>query len=105
MSLTAIIALVLTYPVLLLIKATDEIRMHWKIVPFITLVVSYILARVFFIYYPIKQVESVSLLMMITSTILITILLIKYKKTNRLKTPSKMKHMRVADGKKRTSKK
>jgi len=105
MSLTAIIAILLTYPLLLLIKATDEIRPHWKIIPFITLVVSYVLTRVFFIYYPIKQVESVSLLVMIFSTVLITVILIKYKKTNRFKTTPKMKHMRVADGKKRTSKK
>jgi hypothetical protein len=105
MSLTAIIAVLLTYPVLLLIKTTDEIRTHWKVIPFITLAVSYILARVFFIYYPIKQVEKVSLLVMILSTLIITILLIKYKKTNRFKTAPKMKHMRVTDGKKRTSKK
>ncbi len=105
MSLTAIIALLLTYPVLVLIKATDEIRMHWKIISFINLVVSYVIARVFFIYYPITQDKSVSLFVMILSTALLTILLIKYKRTNRFKTASKMKHLRNADGKKRTSKK
>jgi hypothetical protein len=105
MSLTAIIAILLTYPVLLLIRATDEIRPHWKVLPYLSLAVSYVLARVAFIYYPIRQVESVSLLVMIFSTVLITILLIKYKKTNRFKTTPKMKHMRAADGKKRTFKK
>jgi hypothetical protein len=105
MSLTAIIALLLTYPVLILIKATDEIRIHWKIVPFIALLVSYVLARVFFIYYPITQDKSVSLSVMILSTTFLTILLIKYKRTNRFKTASKMKHLRNADVKKRTSKK
>ena len=105
MSLTAIIALLLTYPVLVMIKATDEIRMHWKIISFINLVVSYVIARVFFIYYPITQNKSVSLLVMILSTTLLTILLIKYKRTNRFKFAPKMKHMRIADGKKRTSKK
>jgi hypothetical protein len=105
MSLTAIIALLLTYPILGLIKATDEIRTHWKIVPFITIVISYVIARVFFIYYPITQNKSVSLLVMILSTTLLTILLIKYKRTNRFKTAPKMKHTRIADGKKRTSKK
>jgi hypothetical protein len=105
MSLTAIIALLLTYPVLLLIRASDEIRTHWKLVPLITLVISYILGRVFFIYYPMKQDESFSLLVMILSTTLMTILLIKYKRTNRFKTVPKMKHTRIADGKKRTSKK
>ena len=62
MSLTAVIAILLTFPVLLLIKATDEIRPHWKLIPFVTLVVSYVLARVFFIYFPTKQVKPVSLL-------------------------------------------
>jgi len=105
MSLTAIIAILLTFPVLLLIRATDEIRPHWKIIPFLTVVVSYVLIRVFFIYFPTKQVERVSLLVMLLSMVLITIFLIKYKRTNRFKTATKMKHMRVADGKKRTSKK
>ncbi|DAC72217.1 MAG TPA: hypothetical protein DSN98_06315 [Thermoplasmata archaeon] len=105
MSLTAIFALLLTYLVIGLIKATDGIRTRWMAAPFITVIVSYVLARVFFIYYPMKHVESVSLLVMIVSTIVITILLIKYKKTNRFKTEKKMKHVRVADGKKRTSKK
>ncbi len=67
--------------------------------------VSYVVARVFFIYFPTKEVERVSLLVMLLSTILITIALIKYKRTNRFKTATKMKHVRVADGKKRTSKK
>ncbi len=105
MSLTAIIALFLTYSILGLIKATDEIRTHWKMVPFINLVISYVIARLFFIYYPITQDKSFSLLVMILSTTLFTILLIKYKRTNRFKTASKMKHTRIADGKKRTSKK
>jgi hypothetical protein len=105
MSLTAIIALLLTYLVIVLIKTTDEIQTRWKAVPFITLIVSYVFARVFFIYYPMNHVETVSLLVMILSTLIITILLIKYKRTNRFKTATKMKHVRVADGKKRTSKK
>ncbi len=105
MSLTAIIAILLTFPVLLLIRATDEIRPHWKIIPFLTVVISYAHIRAFFIYFPTKQVEGFSLLVMLLSTVLITIFLIKYKRTNRFKTATKMKHMRVADGKKRTSKK
>ncbi len=105
MSLTAIIAILLTFPVLLLIKSTDVIQPHWKIIPFITVAVSYIVARVFFIYFPTNEVERVSLLAMLFSTILVTIVLIKYKRTNRFKTTPKMKPMRVADGKKRTSKK
>jgi hypothetical protein len=104
-SLTAIIALLLTYLVLLLIKITDAIARWWKTMPFLTLPVSYTCARIFFSYYPTQYVESVSLLVMIVSTSIVTILLIKYKKTNRFKTATKMKHMPVEDGKKRASKK
>jgi hypothetical protein len=105
MSLTAIIAILLTFPLMLLIRATDEIQARWKILPYLTVVVSYVLTRVLLIYFPAKEVEQVSLLVMLLSTVFVTIVLIKYKKTNRFKTTPKMKHMRVADGKKRTSKK
>jgi hypothetical protein len=104
-SLTALIALLLTYLVIAMIKATDEIRPRWNVVPYITLVVSYVLTRVFFLYYPIQHIATISLLVMILSTVIITILLIKYKRTNRFKTAIKMKHVRVADGKKRPFKK
>ena len=61
MSLTAIIALLLTYLVLLLIKATDEIASALESNPVHYPRRSHMsLARVFFIYYPMKQVESVS---------------------------------------------
>jgi len=105
MSVTAILAILLTFPLLLLIRATDEISVGWKMVPFLTVAVSYVAARVIFIYYPVKNPGQMSLLVMVLSTVVVTIYLIKYKKTNRFKTTPKMKHMRVADGKKRTSKK
>lgn len=104
-SLTAIIAILLTFPLLLLIKATDWIQPQWKIVPFLSVPVSYIVARVSFLYIPTPQIGRMSLLVMVLSTVVVTIALLRYKKTNRFKTPPKMKHMRVADGKKRTSKK
>jgi ABC-type multidrug transport system fused ATPase/permease subunit len=105
MSLTAIIAILMTFPLLLFIKATDWIQPQWKIVPFLTVPVSYIVARVVFLYVPTQQMIRVSLLVMVLSTVVVTIALLRYKRTNRFKTPPKMKHMRVADGKKRASKK
>lgn len=104
-SLTAIIALLLTYLVLFLIRSTDHIRGWWKAVSYLTVPVSYVIARIIFLYYPVRQGDSISLLLMIVCTCVVTILLIKYKKTNRFKTATKMKHARVADGKKRASKK
>jgi hypothetical protein len=74
-------------------------------IPPVSLIVSYVVSRVMFLYYPIDNVESLSLLVMVAITVVVTIVLIKYKPTNRFKTKKKMKHVRVADGKKRTSKK
>lgn len=105
LSLTAIIALLLTYLVIVFLRATDEIKPLWKSIPFISLIVSYVFARVVFFFYPMDTVEPFSLLIMIGTTVAVTLLLIKYKKTNRFKTTTKMKHVRVADGTKTTSKK
>jgi small-conductance mechanosensitive channel len=104
-ALIAIISILLTFLLLLLIKATDSIARRWNMLPFLTVPFSYTLARLFFLYFPIDQIETISLLIMLFSTLIVTILLIKYKKTNRFKTASKMKHMKVEDGKKRTPEK
>jgi len=104
-SLTAIIALLLTYLLLILIRSTDYIRGWWKAVSYLTVPISYVIVRIIFLYYPVRQGDSTSLLLMIVCTCIVTILLIKYKKTNRFKTATKMKHVRVADGKKRATKK
>jgi hypothetical protein len=104
-SLTAVIALLLSYLLLLLVKSTTHIQGWWKAVPFIAVPASYIGVRIIFSYFPVQQPLLVSLVLMITSTFVVTILLIKYKKTNRFKTATKMKHMTVEDGKKRASKK
>jgi len=104
-SLTAIIALLLTYLLLFLIRSTDHIRGWWKAVAYLAAPVSYVIVRIIFLYFPVPQGDSISLLFMIVCTCIVTILLIKYKKTNRFKTATKMKHMTVEDGKKRSSKK
>jgi hypothetical protein len=104
-SITAIIALLLTFFIIALVKSTDYIGAWWKGWPYLTLPVSYSVARYLFTLRPVKEPGSVSLLVMILSTVGVIILLIKYKKTNRFKTGIKMKHRTVEDGKKRTSKK
>ncbi len=104
-SLTALIALLLTYLLLALIKSTDHIRGWWKAGSYLSPPISYVVARLSLLYYPVKPIESIALLLMVVSTGVVTIPLLKYKKTNRFKTATKMKHMTVEDGKKRTSKK
>jgi len=105
LSVTAIMALLLTYLLLLLVKSTDHIRGWWKAGAYLSIPVSYVAGRILFVYRPVPQPESMALLFMVVMTSLVTILLIKYKRTNRFKTASKMKHMRAEDGKKRASKK
>jgi hypothetical protein len=104
-SVTALIALLLSYLLLVLIKSTDHIRGWWKAVPYLSIPVSYGVVRTLFVVSPMQPMESLSLLLMVVSTGVVTILLKKYKKTNRFKTATKMKHMTVEDGKKRASKK
>jgi hypothetical protein len=105
LSVIGIIALLLASLLLALVWATDKIAAGWRLVPFLTLPISYGALRVLFFYVPRGNLFGWSLLGMILTTVLVTLLLIKYKKTNRFKTAGKMKHTRVADGKKRASEK
>ena len=100
LSIIAIVSLLITHTIILLIRITDEIPRPWKFIPYIVILLSYIFARVFFYYFPIEHLRSVSLVIMIVSTVIITILLLRYK-TNRFKTKTKMKQLRVEDGPKR----
>ena len=100
LSIIAIVALVVTHMILILIKTTDEIPGFWKFLPYLTIPVSYGLMRVLFFYYPVGFLNSVSLLVMILSVIIVTILLLKYR-TNKFKTRMSMKPMKVEDGPRR----
>jgi hypothetical protein len=85
LSVISIIALLIIDMILLLIKTADEIPRFWKFIPYIIIPFSYILARLFFFYFPTDYSNIVSLLVMIFSTALITYILLKYK-TNKFKT-------------------
>jgi len=104
-SVIGIIALLLAFLLLALIWTSDKIAPGWRLVPFLTLPISYGAIRTLFFYVPQDNILGWSLLGMILATIVVTVLLIKYKKTNRFKTVGWMKHTRVADGKKRASQK
>lgn len=92
LSIIAIVSLVITHMILLLIKITDEIPIPWNFLPYLTIPVSYIPMRIVFFYYPVDFSKSASLLIMILSTLLVTLLLLKYK-TNKFKTKTDMKHL------------
>jgi hypothetical protein len=104
LSVIGIVALSLAFLLLALIWASDKIASGWRLVPFLTLSISYGATRVLFFYIPRDNILGWSLLVMIVATVMVTLLLIKYK-TNKFKTAGPMKHMRVADGKKRASQK
>ena len=92
-SIIAIVSMAITHMILLLIKTTDEIPGHWKLVPYIVMPVSYILIRVLFFFFPADFTNSTSLLTMILSTILSVFILLKYK-TNKFKTKTHMKSLK-----------
>jgi len=86
LSIIAIIALLVAHSIILLIRTTDTIPRYWKLLPYITIPISYILIRLIFFYFPVENFRSISLLVMIISTIIVTLLLLKYK-TNRCELP------------------
>jgi hypothetical protein len=90
LSIIAIVSLVITHMILFLIKTTDIIPSLWRFIPYLTIPISYISLRVVFLFYPINFLKSVSLLATMFSTVLVTLLLLKYN-TNKFKTKTNMK--------------
>ena len=84
-AIISIISLFITDIILFLIKTTDNIQGPKKLLPYITMPLSYIFARIIFFYYPTVFTNIASLFVMIISTVIITFLLLKYK-TNKFKT-------------------
>jgi hypothetical protein len=93
LSIISIASLVIADMILLLIKTTDEIPGRWKVFPYATMPVSYIVARLVFFYIPTDFTNIVSILVMILSTVMVTYLLLKYK-TNKFKTKTDMKQLK-----------
>lgn len=92
LSIIAIISMTITHAIILLIKTADEIPSRWKITPYLTIPASYIMMRFLFIFFKYNFENSISLLVMIVSTVLVTIVLLKYK-TNKFKTMTGMKQL------------
>jgi hypothetical protein len=90
LSIVSIMSLVFTHLILILIKTTDEIPGKWKILPYLTLPLSYILIRVLFFYVPTEFTNSASLLVMIFTTIIVTYLLL-VRKSDKFKTKREIK--------------
>ena len=93
LSIISIASLVIADMILLLIKTTDEIPSKWKVFPYATMPISYVLARVLFFYIPTDYTKPISVLILILSTISVTYLLLK-RKSNRFKTERDIKMLK-----------
>jgi hypothetical protein len=77
---------------------TDNFSKIIKILIFLNIPISYAVMRIILIYIiPKEFIATISVLIMMLSTVIIVFLLLKIK-TNKLKTTSKMKDLRVEDG-------
>ena len=85
LSIISIVSLFIADMILILINTTDEIPGKWKIIPYITMPVSYVLARVLFFYIPTDFTKPISVLILILSTLILTYILVR-RKSNRFKT-------------------
>jgi len=100
LSIIAIVSLLITHLLLMMIKLTDKIPGYRKLLPYITLPTSYILMRVFFLFFKSEFEKNVSLLVMLLSTALVLFLLLKKKKkkkTNTFKTKIDMKSLKTIE--------
>lgn len=105
LSIIAIVSIIIAHSIILLIKITDKFSRFQKILTFLTLPISYGLMRVVLLFIlPNEYIASASILVMLISTALVVFLLLKIR-TNKFKTTSKMKGLRVEDGPKRNIRK
>jgi len=100
LSIIAIISLIVSHMIIILIRLTDEIPGLWKFLPYITIPVSYLSMRILFFIYPSSFSKWVSILVTIISTVLVVLLLLKYR-TNKFKTKVGIKSlMKLGKGEK-----
>jgi hypothetical protein len=90
LSIISIISIIVADVILILIKTTDDIPSGWKILPYLTIPISYIIARFIFFIYQIEFARPLSIFILIVSTILVTYFLLK-RKTDKFKTKSDIK--------------
>jgi len=90
LSIVSIVSIFTSCMVITFIYFTDKIEGRKKIIPYITILISYIIARTFFIYIKTDLALGLSLIIMLLSTIFVTYLLLK-PKGDKLKTKKKIK--------------
>ncbi len=88
LSIISIVALFISQLIILFILAVDQIKGRKKIIPYVTIPLSYILSRILFFYLNIDK--SMSLITMMVFTIIVIYLILK-PKGDRFKTKKKIK--------------
>jgi hypothetical protein len=93
LSVVSITSILIANLILWLLHLNDNISGKIRFLPFIVLVLSYSLIRVFFLYVPHKNTNTISLFVTGLSTTIVTILLYKTK-TNKFKTSVGIKSLK-----------
>lgn len=92
LSVISIVSLFVTHLIILFIYFSDEINGLKKIIPYISIPVSYITCRIIFLYFPNKYLYSLSLLFTIIMPSILIYILSK-KKTNKFKSKIDMESL------------
>lgn len=96
LSIISIVSIFIANILLFLIKITDELPGYWRFLPYITIPFTYFLMRLLFLYFPTEFTNTASILVTIIFTILVTLLLLRYK-TNKFKTRTHIKLFKKKD--------
>ena len=93
LSIISIVALFVSYIIIILIFAVDKIEGRKKLIPYVTIPIFYILARILFIYLKTDLDKIISLIIMIFSTLIVIYLLLNHK-GDKFKTKRKIKRLK-----------
>ena len=96
LSIISIVSLIVAHLLTLLIKIADNIPKYWKMLLYLTIPISYVVIRLIFYFFPSSYTTTISLLFTIFLTVIVTILLLKFK-TNKFKSKTEMKKVREMD--------
>ena len=89
LSIISIVSLIVAHLITLHIKITDEIPKYWKMLPYLTIPISYAVMRLIFYFFLVPYTTTISLLTTVFLTIIVTVLLLKYKTNKRELPPPK----------------
>lgn len=78
-ALLAILALLLTFILLVFLRTLDEIKVRYRVFPFLSMILAYVGFRLLFFVVPVENAEGASLFGMLGVTLAVTICLLKWK--------------------------